>query len=253
MNKLIDSHAHLTYDNSSNIEKVITNATQSHVSQIINVCVDTTALLNGIEIAQKHPCIHNAAAISPQDAAKENKEFFSMIETYAKSKKLVAIGETGLDYYYHKKNKNQQINYLIKHIKLAKETSLPLIIHCRDAFNDLFEIIKPYLPFKAVLHCFTGNEAEAKKVLESGWIISFSGIITFNNSMKLQEIAKRVPLEKLIIETDSPFLAPQKYRGQKNQPAFLIEVAKKLADLKNLELDKIIAQTSQNAKNFFNI
>ena len=147
-----------------------------------------------------------------------------------------------------------QKRYLKKHLSLAKELSLPVIIHTRDAFSDLFDICKDFLPFNAVLHCFTGKEKEAKKVLDNGWFISFSGIITFpKSSISLQNIAANTPLEKMLIETDSPFLAPQKYRGKKNEPAYLIEIAQKIADLKKIPLEDIIKATSENAKKLFSI
>ena len=252
MNGLIDSHAHLTFNKTMDTETLVSNAKKENVTQIINICTDNRALEAGIELAKESTNIYNAAAVTPHDVEKESL-FFQQVEKYAKNNKLIAIGETGLDYFYHKKNKSLQIAYFIKHIELAKKMDLPLIIHCRDAFDDLFEMTTPFLPFDAVLHCFTGTIYEQKKVLEMGWYISFSGIITFKNSIKLQEVVKNTPLNKMLIETDTPFLAPQKYRGKSNEPAFLIETAKKIAELKNIDVEEVIKITSKNTKSLFSL
>jgi TatD DNase family protein len=254
MKGLIDSHAHLTYtDTQSNIESMLTKAKHAGVSKIINVCTDLKSLEIADKLVNRHNWIYNAAGISPHDVEKDMSEFYSYIEKYAKAKKIVAVGEIGLDYYYHKQSKDLQITLLKKQIELAIKFELPVIIHCREAFFDLFEVTSDYPPFRAVLHCFTGSIDEAKKVLEIGWNISFSGIVTFKNSTDLQQIAAQTPLERMLIETDSPFLAPQIHRGKKNEPAYVIEVAKEIALLKNIELEKVIATTAHNATDLFSL
>lgn len=254
MQKLIDSHAHLTFSPTADVERLIANAKNANVKKIINICVDQPSLEAGERISLLHDWIYNSAAVSPHDVAKkEAKDFFVLVENAAKAKTLVAIGETGLDYYYHKDTHLLQKEYFQKHIKLAKDNSLPLIIHCRDAFTDLFQVAKKHLPFKAVIHCFTGNLKEAKEALAVGWNISFSGIVTFNKSTDLQDIVKHLPLEQILIETDTPFLSPQKYRGKSNEPAFLIEIATKIAELKNCSVEKVIEKTAENAMSFFSL
>lgn len=254
MKGLFDSHAHLTFsDNLSEIEGIITRAKHGGVDKIINVCTDLKSLELGEIIVNRHKGIYNAAGISPHDVEKEMSDFYSLIEKCAKAKKIVAIGEIGLDYYYHKKSKDIQITFFKKQLELAIKYQLPVIIHCRDAFSDLFEVCKSYPPFKAVLHCFTGTIDEAKKVLQMGWYLSFSGIVTFNNSVDLQAIASQTPLEKMLIETDTPFLAPQIHRGKKNEPAYVVEVAKEIAKLKNIDLEKVITSTTHNASELFSL
>lgn len=254
MKALIDSHSHLTFsDNLSEIEGMITKAKHANVSKIINVCTDLKSLQIAETVINRHPEIYIAAGISPNDVEKDNAAFYSLIEKYAKAKKIVAVGEIGLDYYYHKQSKEIQISFLKKQIELAIEYKLPVIIHCREAFEDLFKVCEPYPSFKAVLHCFTGSLDEAKKVLQIGWYLSFSGIVTFKNSIELQKVAEQTPLEKMLIETDSPFLAPQIHRGKKNEPAYVVEVAKEIARLKNIDLEKVISTTAHNATELFSL
>lgn len=254
MKGLIDSHAHLAFsDSQSDIEGVITKAKHVGISKIINICTDLKSLEIADKLVNRHNWIYNAAGISPHDVEKNMSEFSSYIEKYAKAKKIVAVGEIGLDYYYHKQSKEIQETFLKKQIELAIKFQLPVIIHCRDAFTDLFKVISNYPPFKAVLHCFTGSIDEAKKVLEIGWYISFSGIVTFKSSIDLQQIATQTPLERMLIETDTPFLAPQIHRGKRNEPAYLIEVAKQIALLKNIDLEKVIATTAHNATELFSL
>jgi TatD DNase family protein len=249
---LIDSHAHLSKKDYKDLEGVLERAFQSNLSHIINICTDEASLEESLELEKKYRNLHSAASTTPHDV-KEEDLFFPKIAKYASQKKLIAIGETGLDYHYGYMNKDSQKKTFIAYVELAKKYDLPLIIHCRDAFFDLFEITKKYLPLKAVLHCFTGNLEEALKVLENNWLISFSGIVTFKNSQSLREVVKSVPLEKMLIETDSPFLAPQKMRGKINEPSFLKEIAQTIAEVKNTSFDLVAERTTQNATNFFQI
>ena len=240
----IDTHAHLTFDVLANdIEGVLGRAQNAKVSKIINVCTNEKELEQGILWKKKIPWLYNAAATTPHDVAKE--QFFPQTDT------LVAIGEIGLDYYYMHSPKNLQQEYFKKSLELARKANLPVIIHCRDAFDDLFDIMDKNTA--GVLHCFTGSIKDAEKALERGLFISFSGIITFKNSQSLRDIAKIVPLEFCLIETDAPYLAPQIKRGKINEPAYVIEVAKTLAHIHGVSIEKIAEITTQNAQNLFGI
>lgn len=252
MFELIDSHAHLSSKDYSDLASVIQRAQMNNIASIINICTDQKSLDESFLLEKNYPFIHSAAATTPHDATTNDDTFFPPIETFAKEKKLIAIGETGLDYYYTTSFKELQKKYFLKYLTLAKELNLPLIIHCRDAFSDLFTLVKPFLPIKAELHCFTGSLEDAKKALEMNWYISFSGIVTFKNS-HLCKIAKEMPLEKMLLETDSPYLAPGKYRGKKNEPSFLIETAKFISDLKEIPLEELAKRTFQNTKEFFGL
>jgi len=250
---LIDSHAHITDQKMiGDIHDILKRAKANHVSHIVNICCTKDSLEKALPIAKKYPWIINAGATPPHDVEKDGEIDFSYFEKMAKEKKLAAIGETGLDYHYMHSKKEIQKKYLSKYFSLAKKCNLPVIIHCRDAFNDLFDMAeKEYKDGKAVLHCFTGSENEAKEALSRGWWISISAIVTFNKSFQLQKIVKELPLTKLLIETDSPYLAPQKYRGKRNEPSFLVETAKKIAEIKGLSIQEIANITSDNAKILF--
>ncbi len=249
----IDSHAHLTSDDlKDQVEVILKRAHEARVDGIVNICTDERSLDLGLKLQKNAKGFFNAAATTPHDVEKEGEQFFPIVKEKAKAHQLVAIGETGLDYYYEHSPKPLQQEFLIRYLQLAIETKLPVIFHCREAFNDLFSIYddqKTFIP--SVLHCFTGTLAEAKEVLDHGWYLSFSGIITFKKSEGLREVVKYTPLDRLLIETDSPYLAPQSKRGKVNEPAFIVETAQMIADLKQIYLDEIAQCTSQNAREFF--
>ena len=171
---------------------------------------------------------------------------------------LKAVGETGLDYHYTHSARDIQRQFLRRYLQLALECDLPVIIHCREAFSDLFHVLdEDYVVngkhASGVLHCFTGTMQEAEKVIERGWMLSLSGIVTFKKSTELQQVAREVPLEQLLIETDTPYLAPQKHRGKPNEPAFLVETAAFIAELKQIPIEELAKATSDNARRFFQI
>ncbi len=256
MENFIDSHAHLTDPALfKDLDGIIQRAQKAGLSKIINVCTDSQSLKNGLlaqkEYSQKSPKIYLAAAATPHDVDAFGDSFFSEVKKTALEKKLIALGETGLDYHYKHSAIENQKTHLKKYLELAQETGLPLIFHVRDAFADFFQLVPNNV--KGVLHCFTGNVEEAEKGLAKGFFISFSGIITFPKSTELVEVVKRTPLDRILIETDSPYLAPQSKRGQKNEPAFLVETAQKLADIKSLSLKEISKITSENVKRLFRL
>ena len=253
---MIDSHAHLTSDKLyPEIEVLLERAQKKGIKSIINICTDLSTLERGIELNKKHSWIYNAGATTPHDVDKEGEKYFSFFSAAAEKNELVAIGETGLDYFYEHSSKEKQKEFFIKYINLAIEHSLPLIIHCRDAFDDFFNIIDKHYPYKekGVLHCFTGTMEDAEKLIERGWYISFSGIITFKKSHELKEVVKKVPLERLLIETDSPYLAPQSHRGKTNEPSFIEEIAHMITELKKIPLKEVLDQTKQNTTKLFKL
>jgi TatD DNase family protein len=252
-NMFIDSHAHLTSPAVlEHLEGMLERAKQQKVEAIVNICTDLLSLQKGLELAERVPWIYNTAATPPHDVAEEGELFFPQVEEAARLNKLVAIGETGLDYYYKHSEKALQRHFLSRYFSLAQRTGLPLIFHCREAFEDLFSLAdSEYKGKPAVLHCFTGTLAEARGVLNRGWYLSLSGILTFKKSEGLREVAQYVPLDRLLVETDTPYLAPQSRRGQMNEPSFITETVDRVAALKNLTREQVAEATRSNAHTFF--
>ena len=240
-----DSHAHLTSPElCAEAERIIQRAKAAGVAQILNICTDRDTLAAGLALK-----LHNSGATTPHDVAKDGEADFPIFAEAARSGKLVAIGETGLDYHYEHSPKALQRQFMIRYLELALECSLPAIFHCRDAFADLFAICDDHYRGPAILHCFTGTRDEAEEALSRGWFISFSGIITFKKSESLREVVRAVPLTQMLIETDAPYLAPQSRRGQLNEPAFLPETATTIAQVKGVSIEEVAQITYRNAVN----
>jgi len=259
MHYFVDSHAHLCSKEFDGLEQALVKAAQdANVGKIINICTDLRSLEKGVKLAEEFPYVFNTASTTPHDVLKEGESFFPIVYEYAKKGLLKGIGETGLDYFYEHSPREIQKQFLVKYLQLAQELGLPVVIHCRDAFTDFFEILDAeycqngkHLP--GVLHCFTGTAKEAEQVIDRGWYLSLSGIMTFKKSIELKEIATFIPLSQLLIETDSPYLAPQTRRGKINQPAFVVEIAEMIAQLKNISLEEVAKATSFNAETLFNL
>lgn len=250
---MIDTHAHLTSEAIlPHVEEVLERAKKAGVEKIVNICTDEKSLAAGLLLSDKFPWVFNSAATTPHDVESEGESFFPIVETCAQEGKLIAIGETGLDYHYEHSNRKEQQAFLLRYFALALQRKLPVIFHCRDAFADLFAMADAeYREAPAVLHCFTGTVADARGVLDRGWFLSISGIVTFKKSDLLREVAKYVPLDRLLMETDAPYLAPQSHRGKLNEPTFLQETASVLAQVKGVPLEEVVRATAENAHSFF--
>lgn len=245
----VDSHAHLCSDELYNdIDGILQRALSESVSPILNICTDLVTLKRGLELHAKYPWVFNAASTTPHDVDAFGEEHFEEMAKAARAGALAAVGETGLDYHYSHSNHETQKNFLRRYCRLAKECKLPLVIHCRDAFQDLFHILDEEKASGVILHCFTGTLEEAKSVIERDWFLSLSGIVTFKKSEALREVAAWTPLNRLLIETDAPYLAPGKHRGRLNEPAFVVETAKTIAECKGIPLQEVAVVTSNNAK-----
>lgn len=250
-----DSHAHLTSkDVLPDVDQLVHTALAAGVNRIINICIDEASLLEGIKLQKRFVGhIYNTAATTPHDVDTEGETFFPLVMEAAEKQQLIALGETGLDYHYEHSPKAVQQDFLNRYFALALEHSLPLIFHCREAFSDLFSMADDAYDGPAVLHCFTGTLEEAKEVLNRGWYISISGIITFKKSESLRQIVKYLPLDRILIETDTPYLAPQSRRGKMNEPAFIVETCEMVASLKELDLATVARQTTKNGADFFSL
>lgn len=253
----IDSHAHVTCESiAPHIQEVLARAQSAGVKTLVNICTNAQTLALGLELSKTYPWVYNTAATTPHDVEKEGELFFPLVEQQARAKTLIAIGETGLDYHYKHSPIDTQKHFLRAYLKLARTYQLPVVIHCRDAFADFFEILDEEYVWDGkygpgVLHCFTGTLAEAQQVIERGWYISFSGIITFKKSEDLRQVVKEVPLDRILIETDSPYLAPQSKRGKPNEPAYLPEVAEVISQIKCVTHQLVMQSTTANAKQLF--
>jgi TatD DNase family protein len=245
---VIDSHAHLTSSELyQEVDAIVDRA--SSLEHIVNICTDLESLIKGIELKKRYPFIYNTCSTTPHDV-KAGVVTREQLLPYKND--LVAIGETGLDYYYEHSPKEDQKRVFVEYLLLAKEWNLPVVIHCREAFNDLYDLMDQYFQGqKAVLHCFTGTLDEAKEGIKRGYFVSMSGIVTFKKSVDLQQVAKWLPLESMLIETDSPYLAPLPYRGQRNEPAFIQATCQFIADLKGLSFDEVANKTAENTKKLF--
>ncbi len=256
---LIDSHAHLSKaDTLNGIDDLLKRAQAVGIEAVVNICTDIETLNLGLELSKKYPWLYNTAATTPHDVEKEGEEVFSTVAKHAHQGHLVAIGETGLDYYYQHSSPEIQKIFLRRYLRLALDCKLPVVIHCRQAFKDFFEILDAEYKVNGmhapgVLHCFTGTTCEAEEVLKRGWYLSLSGIVTFKKSTELQDVARMVPLEQLLIETDSPYLAPQRHRGKVNEPAYLVETAKFIAELKGISLKELAQATRKNTRHLFKL
>ncbi|HAB99671.1 MAG TPA: TatD family deoxyribonuclease [Parachlamydiales bacterium] len=251
----IDSHAHLSEPPLlPHIADIMQRARAAQISRIVNICTHPQALIDGLLLSQSYPEIVNAGCIPPHDVVTQGSSDFSFFADAARSGKLVAVGETGLDYHYEELPRALQHETLKKYLTLALECDLPVVFHCREAFADLFALTDEYyLNRPAVLHCFTGTAEEALGVFQRGWYLSFSGIATFKKSQALRDVAKSAPLSQILIETDAPYLAPQTHRGKQNEPAYLVETAACLADAKGMPLQEIAKITAENAQRLFGL
>lgn len=255
---MIDSHAHIHFkDFEGKIDEVLDRARDAGVETIVNVGTDLESSREVVQIARRYPQIFAVVGIHPHDVAKMNPGDADLkaLEDLAQDPKVVAIGEVGLDYYYEHSPKETQQARLRDFINLAKKAGKPLVIHCRDAFEDCFRIFDEERAWEAggVFHCFTGDAKTASFIAEKGFCVSFSGIVTFKKATDLHEAARTVRADRFLIETDCPFLAPEPHRGKRNEPAYVLLVARKIAALRGASVEEIERLTSENTRSVFHI
>ena len=254
---LVDSHCHLDYIVSRNpddsIKDIIDRAVRNDVKHLLSVCIDLDQFNTLRDIAATFDNVNITVGVHPTDVDPENIVTKDRLIELATNDYVVAFGETGLDYYHDESNIAAQKTSFRSHIEASIATKKPLVIHARDAFADIFRILNDYKGqnVTGVMHCFTGTLQEAMQAIEMGFYISFSGIITFKNARELHQVAASLPLDKLLIETDSPYLAPMPYRGKINEPAYVKYVAQALADLHGVSIDKVASITTDNFYSLF--
>ena len=253
---MIDSHCHLDHEPLlGDLSNVIKRSKEVGIKKLLTISTSYESFDRIKNIIQKDEMIYGTIGIHPHETTKDKITSDIIIKNITENEKIIGIGETGLDFYYNNSDKNDQINSFKEHIEASIKTNSPLIIHSRDAEVETFEILSEYKNqnLKILMHCFTGSKDFAKKLLTLNAFFSASGIITFKNSLELQETFKFLPLDRILIETDSPFLAPVPNRGKKNEPSFIDYTAQKLADIKSISKSEIANLTTNNFnKLFFN-
>lgn len=260
---MIDTHCHLSMVLDENkkidynqIDDILNQMKENGVTRAITIGSNMEDSRLSVEIAKHYDNIYCAVGVHPEELKTfDIAELENLVKSNLDSGKLVAIGEIGLDYYWRKDNKAEQIEIFKRQIELSKKYNLPIVVHCRDAYGDVLEILKEYAPFDngGVIHCYSGSIEWAKEVIKLGFLISFTGVITYPNASNVQEVAKWVDDNKFMVETDSPFLTPVPFRGKKNNPSYTKYTLEYIAKLKNKKVQEINNITTNNAIKLFNL
>ena len=253
---MIDSHCHLDHEPLyENLSNIISRSKEIGITKLLTICTTLNSFENIKSIIEKDKMIYGTYGIHPHETENNIVDKQTIIKSVHENKKIIGIGETGLDFFYNHSDKNRQINSFKAHIEAAIDLNKPIIIHSRNAEKDTFEILNSYKNdnLKILMHCFTGSLEFSKKLLTLNAFFSASGIITFKNSIELQNTFKTLPLEKLLIETDSPFLAPIPMRGKKNEPSFIKYTLEKLSMITETTVEKMSKITTENFNKLFNL
>ncbi|MHC4243892.1 MAG: TatD family hydrolase [Planctomycetota bacterium] len=255
--ELIDTHCHLTFEQlADDIEAVLARSVFEDVTDWLTVGTDPQHNRKAVELTEKFENMYAAVGIHPHDAKDVTAETLTELKELAQGEKVVALGETGLDFHYNFSRPSDQKRAFAAQLTIAKELNLPVIIHCREAFDDTMEILDQYgRGLKGVVfHCFSGSAVQAQVVLDYGFYISFTGVVTFKNADLIRKAAKIVPVDRLMLETDCPYMSPEPMRKQKiNEPALMIHTAKHLAELKQIDLTDFANAVTATSKSFFDL
>ena len=253
---LIDSHAHL--DDSrfdKDRDKLIDQLKTNGIDIVLNPGADMASSIKAVSLAQKYDFIYAAVGYHPHDSKDMTEETLEVLKSLTRKDKVIAIGEIGLDYHYDNSPRDVQKKWFREQIKLAKELNLPYIVHDRDAHEDILKIMKEeaYDGMTGILHCFSGSVELAKEFIKLGFYISLAGPVTYKNAKTPKQVAKEIPLQHLLIETDSPYLTPVPYRGKRNEPTYVRYVASEIATIKDISFEKVATKTGENFKKLFEI
>lgn len=245
----IDVHAHLNDEKFENVESIVENALSEKVNKIITAGFDISSSRKNLEIASRFPNVFATIGIHPEMVDELEKDYLEVLKEMSKNKKVVAIGEIGLDYHFKYDNKELQKEIFVKQIELANFLDLPVVVHSRDAMGDTLELLKKHPPKKeSLLHCYSGSIESAKEFIKLGFSFSFGGVVTFNNAKNVVKVVEELPIEKIMLETDCPYMAPVPFRGKRNEPMYIPYIARKIAEIKNIEVEKIAEITTKNAE-----
>lgn len=259
MTMIIDTHAH--YDDDAfdaDREELLGSMQANGIEKIVNVCASIDGLQDTVTLMEKYPFVYGAVGVHPDDADKMTQETLDEIRTLSRMEKMVAIGEIGLDYYWHKEKEEHEIQQKMfrAQMDIAREEKMPFMIHSREAAEDTLNIIREYMKggmYGGIIHCFSYSKEIAAEYLKMGLYLGIGGVVTFENAKKLKETVKYAPLSQIVLETDSPYLAPKPNRGKRNSSLNLPYVAQMIADLKEISVDEVIAVTRENAQKLLGI
>lgn len=251
---LIDTHVHLNSKQfENNVDEVIFRALENDVKMMIVVGYDHKTNRKAIELSERYPFLYATVGFHPTEAVNISEQDFTILRQQLKHEKVVGIGECGLDFYWDKDHIDQQIMIFQKQIELSKELDLPLVIHMRDATEATYQILKEYQPLRGIMHSYSGSAEMVSSFTDLGLLISLGGPVTFKNGHKPKQVASVVPLDKLVVETDAPYLSPHPYRGKTNEPARVKLVAEEIAKIKQVSYTEIAHATTENALQLFRI
>lgn len=252
---IFDTHAH--YDDTqfdSDREELLTSMPELGVTTIVNVSSTLKSCEKCVELARKYPYVYAAVGIHPDEVGSLNEETFAWMERLLDNEKVVAVGEIGLDYYWDNESHAVQKKWFVRQLELARRHHLPIIIHSREAAADTMEIMKAHAQgLDGVIHCYSYSKEQAEEYIKMGFYIGIGGVLTFKNAKKLKEVAEVVPLEQIVLETDCPYLAPEPFRGKRNQSSYIRYVAEKLAEIKGITAEEVITVTEENAKKMYRL
>ena len=246
-----DTHCHLYKEYYEDLDEILKNCQKNKINRMINNGCDSKSNQEVLYLITKYPNMYGALGIHPESVDAYKEEDLIWLEKNIKKKKIIAIGEIGLDYHYTKENKEEQKSLFKRQLSIAENENLPVIIHSREATEDTINILKKYKT-KGVIHSFSGSKETAQIYIKMGYLLGINGVITFKNS-KLKEVIKDIPLENIVLETDSPYLTPEPFRGKRNEPARILDIARFICDLKSISLEELSKITNANIKRIFDI
>lgn len=249
---MIDTHSHINMIKEISQDEAVKNALENGVDKIFVPSAHPQDIDEVMALIDRYDCVYGMLGIHPTEAKEWRDDLIYKIKEYSKHPKIIAIGEIGLDYYWDKSFNDLQKEVFIKQIKLANELELPIAIHDREAHKDTFDILKEHNKgSKVIMHCFSGSKEFALECVNEGWYLALGGVVTFKNAVKMKEVAQAIPLENLLLETDTPYLTPVPYRGNENQPAYTRFVAEEIAKLRGITVEEVDRVTTQNANEVF--